>query len=153
MFFKYFLPLFECFSILKNTIFRALFINSFFEKIDNLSFSDIILQVLVLGNAFTLEQRLQLSEVHGNVSLHNLLVHNKGESLMLNLVLPLCLKIGCGNKDDPNLRKIDIQFTLNLLLNMINPGGKTRSITNGVSSSGSNIGSSLNMPNPAGSNR
>ena len=80
-------------------------------------------KVLVLGNAFTLEQRLQLSEaqVQGNSSLHHLLIHNKGESLMLNLVLPLCLKIGCGNKDDPKLRRTDIQFTLNLLLNMINP--------------------------------
>ena len=75
---------------------------------------------------------------------------------MLNLVLPLCLKIGCGNKDDPKLRKNDIQFTLNLLLNMINPGGKSRSINNGIttSSGGStNIGSSLAMPNTAGSNR
>lgn len=98
-------------------------------------------QVLVLGHAFTLEQRLQLTEVHGSVSLHNLLIHNKGESLMLNLVLPLCLKIGCGNKDDPKLRNYDIKFTLNLLLNMINPGGnKNRSTNNGISASGSNIG-------------
>ena len=43
---------------------------------------------------------------------------------MLNLVLPLCFKIGCGNKDDPRLRKTDIQFVLNLLLNMINPHKK-----------------------------
>ena len=60
---------------------------------------------------------------------------------MLNLVLPLCLKIGCGNKDDPKLRNYDIKFTLNLLLNMINPGGnKNRSTNNGISASGSNIG-------------
>ena len=75
---------------------------------------------------------------------------------MLNLVLPLCLKIGCGNKDDPKLRKNDIQFTLNLLLNMINPGGKSRSINNGITSSSggsTNVGSSLAMPNTAGSNR
>ena len=83
-------------------------------------------QVLVLGNTFTLEQRLQLADqqVQGSSSLHNLLIHNKGESMMLNLVLPLCLKIGCGNKDDPRLRKTDIQFVLNLLLNMINPHKK-----------------------------
>ena len=103
-----------------------------------------LFQVLVLGNAFTLEQRLQLTEVHGSVSLHNLLIHNKGESLMLNLVLPLCLKIGCGNKDDPKLRNYDIKFTLNLLLNMINPGGnKNRSTNNGITASGSNIGTLL----------
>lgn len=107
-------------------------------------------QVLVLGNAFTLEQRLQLADhqVQGSSSLHNLLIHNKGESLMLNLVLPLCLKIGCGNKDDPKLRKTDIQFTLNLLLNMINPNKKSR-IAGPVASSGgntnANLGANLNV--------
>ncbi len=102
-----------------------------------------LFQVLVLGNAFTLEQRLQLADhqVQGSSSLHNLLVHNKGESLMLNLVLPLCLKIGCGNKDDPKLRKTDIQFTLNLLLNMINPSKKSRIVTAGASSGANNGGS------------
>ena len=55
--------------------------------------------------------------------------------MMLNLVLPLCLKIGCGNKEDPKLRGSDIQFILNMLLNMIHPGVKkvTNLSTNGAS--------------------
>ena len=61
---------------------------------------------------------------------------------MLNLVLPLCLKIGCGNKDDPKLRKTDIQFTLNLLLNMINPNKKVNRGT-GAGGVASSNGSSL----------
>ena len=46
-------------------------------------------QVLVLGNAFTLEQRLQLADqqVQGSSSLHNLLIHNKVGSLIINLLL------------------------------------------------------------------
>ncbi len=51
-------------------------------------------QVLVLGNAFTLEQRLQLNEhPAGGASRYSLLTHDKGESLLLNLLLPLCLKV------------------------------------------------------------
>ena len=106
-----------------------------------------IFQVLVLGNAFTLEQRLQLADhqVQGSSSMHNLLVHNKGESMMLNLVLPLCLKIGCGNKDDPKLRKTDIRFVLNLLLNMINPHKKGRSTNYEVNNAnnGASLGANL----------
>ncbi len=131
-------------------------------------------QVLVLGNAFTLEQRLHLADhqVHGSASLHNLLTHSKGESLMLNLILPLCLKVGCGTKDSPKLRKNDVTFTLNLLLNMINPnkrgvglgpggvnngavGSNTTSLaTPGVvvSASGSNRSSSVHY-HPAGDSR
>jgi hypothetical protein len=43
--------------------------------------------------------------------LHALLTHDKGESMMLNLVLPLCLKVGCGRKDAPKMRRGDVQVT------------------------------------------
>ena len=82
----------------------------------------IALQVLVLGNAFTLEQRLHLSEhPAGGASRYNLLTHDKGESLLLNLLLPLCLKVGCGRRDAPKMRVVDVRFSLNLLLNLLNP--------------------------------
>ena len=50
---------------------------------------------------------------------------------MLNLLLPLCLKVGCGRKDAPKMRRQDIQFSLGLLLNMLSPncnmvGGKNK---------------------------
>ena len=79
--------------------------------------------------------------------------------MMLNLVLPLCLKIGCGNKEDPKLRGSDIQFILNMLLNMIHPGVKkvTNLSTNGASLSlnpGSVGGQRSSVQyNPAGESR
>ena len=49
-------------------------------------------QVLVLGNAFTLEQRLQLADqqVQGSSSLHNLLIHNKGEQIPDTFIVKGC---------------------------------------------------------------
>ena len=101
----------------------------------------------MLGNTYTLEQRLQLSEpglagggpsgggagstggsygserVSGGkgTAMHGLLTHDKGESLLLNLLLPLCLKVGSGRKDAPKMRSEDVRFSLNLLLNLLNP--------------------------------
>ena len=102
----------------------------------------------MLGNTYSLEQRLQLSDPglagggpgggggvgtssYGHASersqggkgpaLRGLLTHDKGESLLLNLLLPLCLKVGSGRKDAPEMRPQDVRFSLNLLLNLINP--------------------------------
>ena len=109
--------------------------------------STIFLQVLVLGNTYSLEQRLQLSDQvtsggptsgggvgassYGHASersqggkgnaIHGLLTHDKGESLLLNLLLPLCLKVGSGRKDAPKMRPQDVKFSLNLLLSLLNP--------------------------------
>lgn len=80
----------------------------------------ISLQVLILGKAFTLEHRLQLSD-GGAGGRHTLLASDKGEALLLNLLLPLCLKVGCGRKDAPMMRRTDVRFSLNLLLNLLNP--------------------------------
>ena len=106
------------------------------------------MQVLVLGNTYSLEQRLQLSDpslasggptssggvgasTYGHANdrgqggkgnaIHGLLTHDKGESLLLNLLLPLCLKVGSGRKDAPKMRPQDVKFSLNLLLNLLNP--------------------------------
>ena len=107
----------------------------------------VFLQVLVLGNTYSLEQRLQLSDQvtsggptsgggvgassYGHASeraqggkgsaIHGLLTHDKGESLLLNLLLPLCLKVGSGRKDAPKMRPQDVKFSLNLLLSLLNP--------------------------------
>ena len=58
-------------------------------------------------------------------AIHGLLTHDKGESLLLNLLLPLCLKVGSGRKDAPKMRPTDVQFSLNLLLNLLNPNRGT----------------------------
>lgn len=97
------------------------------ESFCSIVFQLVALQVLVLGNTFTLEQRLQLAEhPAGGASRHNLLTHEKGELLLLNLLLPLCLKVGSGKKDAPKMRKVDVLFSLNLLLNLINPGSHAK---------------------------
>ena len=99
----------------------------------------------MLGNTYSLEQRLQLSDdnlasrgpsggggtgasTYGERSqsgkgnaIHGLLTHDKGESLLLNLLLPLCLKVGSGRKDAPKMRPQDVKFSLNLLLSLLNP--------------------------------
>ena len=54
-------------------------------------------------------------------AMHGLLTHDKGESLLLNLLLPLCLKVGSGRKDAPKMRQQDVKFSLNLLLSLLNP--------------------------------
>ena len=54
-------------------------------------------------------------------AIHGLLTHDKGESLLLNLLLPLCLKVGSGRKDAPKMRSQDVKFSLNLLLSLLNP--------------------------------
>jgi hypothetical protein len=54
-------------------------------------------------------------------AIHGLLTHDKGESLLLNLLLPLCLKVGSGRKDAPKMRSLDVKFSLNLLLSLLNP--------------------------------
>ena len=104
--------------------------------------------MLVLGNTYSLEQRLQLSDpslasggptssggvgasTYGHANdrsqggkgnaIHGLLTHDKGESLLRNLLLPLCLKVGSGRKDAPKMRPQDVKFSLNLLLNLLNP--------------------------------
>ena len=111
----------------------------------------VALQVLVLGNTFTLEQRMQLSEPAGggigsanpsgglsgsggsSYAVHSLLTQDKGESLLLNLLLPLCLKVGSGRKDAPKMRQIDVKFALNLLVNLLNPSRSAKGSTNASS--------------------
>ncbi len=92
------------------------------ENFCTIVFQLIALQVLIMGNTFTLEQRLHLTEhPAGGMARVSFLIHDKGESLMLNLLLPLCLKVGCGRKDAPKMRRVDVQFSLNLLLGLLNP--------------------------------
>ena len=98
--------------------------------------------MLILGKAFTLEHRLQLSEhtVGGGAGgRHTLLASDKGEALLLNLLLPLCVKVGCGRKDAPKMRRTDVRFSLNLLLNLLNPAplysSKTESSTHSYKAS------------------
>ncbi len=110
------------------------------EKFCTVVFQLISLQVLILGNTFTLEQRLQLTDTGSSRS--SLLASDKGESLLLNLLLPLCLKVGSGRRDAPKMRKQDVTFALNLLIGLMNPGAATAYSGGGGGGGGRQGGSS-----------
>ena len=84
------------------------------------SVTDLSVFVGGAGGGGGLQHTGSIYSAQGN-AMHSLLVHDKGESLLLNLLLPLCLKIGSGRKDSPKMRKNDIKFSMNLLLNLLNP--------------------------------
>ena len=76
------------------------------------------LQVLTMGDAYTFEQRIQLPDTFASSNIASV-QQEKGEITLLNLVLPLLLHIGSGRKDVPKLRKSDLQFTMELVLKVI----------------------------------
>ncbi|XP_023247885.1 protein unc-80 homolog [Copidosoma floridanum] len=54
----------------------------------------------------------------------------RAESILLNLLIPLILQVGTGNKDVPRLRQTDICFSLSAVLNILWPSGtKTMQIS------------------------
>ena len=78
----------------------------------------IALQVLTMGEAYSLEQRIQLPDTFASSNIASL-QQEKGEITLLNLVLPLLLLVGSGRKDVPKLRTSDVKYTLDLVLKVI----------------------------------
>ncbi|XP_035712762.1 protein unc-80 homolog isoform X4 [Folsomia candida] len=73
------------------------------------------LQVRALGEPYSLEQSCGFQfAVSGIVE--------KSETLLMHLLLPMCIRVGTGRKDVPRMRKSDIIFILNVILNCISPG-------------------------------
>nr|XP_027221615.1 protein unc-80 homolog [Penaeus vannamei] len=73
----------------------------------------IAMQILALGVTFSLEQ------ICGGSSLFP--TPDKTENMIMNLLLPLCLRVGCGRKDAPRMRQADISFALTVILHAMNP--------------------------------
>ncbi|XP_069159541.1 protein unc-80 homolog isoform X1 [Procambarus clarkii] len=67
----------------------------------------------VTGVTFSLEQ------ICGGSSLFP--TPEKTENMIMNLLLPLCLRVGCGRKDAPRMRQADISFALTVVLHAMNP--------------------------------
>ncbi|XP_042889771.1 protein unc-80 homolog isoform X4 [Penaeus japonicus] len=67
----------------------------------------------VTGVTFSLEQ------ICGGSSLFP--TPDKTENMIMNLLLPLCLRVGCGRKDAPRMRQADISFALTVILHAMNP--------------------------------
>ena len=45
----------------------------------------------------------------------------KSEIYLMNMIYPLCIRITSGLKDIPKLRQCDINFILNIILNILKP--------------------------------
>ncbi|XP_060527222.1 protein unc-80 homolog isoform X3 [Cylas formicarius] len=45
----------------------------------------------------------------------------KTESMIINLVMPLCLRVGSGRKDVPQMKKSDVSFAITLVLHAMSP--------------------------------
>lgn len=85
----------------------------------------IAMQLLQTGDSQTLESFI------GN----SMNTPEKLESLMLNLIYPMCIRVCSGAKEAPKLRVCDIMFILNIVLNLLAPqSASSRSCSSTVSS-------------------
>ncbi|XP_058795328.1 protein unc-80 homolog isoform X2 [Phymastichus coffea] len=74
----------------------------------------IALQVISLGEGYSLE----------NICGHAMFATaSRAENVLLNLLMPLFLRVGTGRKDVPKLRQSDICFALSSVLNVLWPTG------------------------------
>nr|CAD7260717.1 unnamed protein product [Timema shepardi] len=56
--------------------------------------------------------------------------HDKTENILMNLLMPLCLRVGSGRKDVPRMRQADISFALTVVLHAMSPPAtKTAPVT------------------------
>ena len=49
-------------------------------------------------------------------------LQDKSDILLMNMLLPMCLRVGSGRKDVPRMRKSDIVYILNVILTSIHVG-------------------------------
>ncbi|XP_022101911.1 protein unc-80 homolog isoform X3 [Acanthaster planci] len=60
-----------------------------------------------------------LEQVFGGTPVFN--SAERTETILLYLVIPLCLRVGCGRKDSPKIRPSDISFALTMILYALLP--------------------------------
>ncbi|KAJ9574016.1 hypothetical protein L9F63_008613, partial [Diploptera punctata] len=82
----------------------------------------IALQILAIGETYSLEQVCGGSSVFPT--------QEKTENMLMNLLMPLCLRVGSGRKDVPHMRQADISFALTVVLHAMSPpASKTAPVT------------------------
>ncbi|CAL8099332.1 unnamed protein product [Orchesella dallaii] len=75
------------------------------------------LQVRALGETYSLEQACGVQYTLASPL-------DKSDVLLMHLLIPMCLRVGTGRKADvPKMRKTDIVYILNVILNSLNSGG------------------------------
>ncbi|KAK6643812.1 hypothetical protein RUM43_000075 [Polyplax serrata] len=72
----------------------------------------IVMQILLMGESYSLEQ------VCGSSVFPN---KKKTESMLMNFIIPLCMRVGSGRKDVPRMRQQDISFALTVVLHAMCP--------------------------------
>ncbi|XP_031332358.1 protein unc-80 homolog isoform X3 [Photinus pyralis] len=83
----------------------------------------IALQILNIQDMYTLEQ------VCGGSSI--LPTQDKSENMIMNLIMPLCLRVGSGRKDVGVMKQSDISFALLLVLHSVSPPSTKAAISTG----------------------
>ncbi|KAL4711404.1 hypothetical protein ACJJTC_016158, partial [Scirpophaga incertulas] len=73
----------------------------------------IALQVINTGDSYSLEQMCGGSAIFPSAE--------KTENMLMNLFMPLCLRVGSGRKDVPPLRQSDVSYLVSVVLNALCP--------------------------------
>ncbi|KAL0832090.1 hypothetical protein ABMA28_001576 [Loxostege sticticalis] len=73
----------------------------------------IALQVINAGESYSLEQMCGGSAIFQSAE--------KTENMLMNLFMPLCLRVGSGRKDVPPLRQSDVSYLVSVVLNALCP--------------------------------
>ncbi|XP_071950483.1 protein unc-80 homolog isoform X2 [Antedon mediterranea] len=75
-------------------------------------------QMHCMKDTYTLEQ------VFGGMPVFS--SQERTESILLNLILPLILRVGCSRKDSPKIREKDVSFALSMIIYALLPPNKQR---------------------------
>ncbi|XP_071839173.1 protein unc-80 homolog isoform X3 [Apostichopus japonicus] len=98
----------------------------------------VAMQMHCMKDLYTLEQ------VFGGTSLFN--SPERTETILLYMVLPLCLRVGCGRKDSPKIRPSDVSFSLTMVLYALLPPHKQARPTGGSSKGHGHYSSFQDLP-------
>ncbi|XP_071097692.1 protein unc-80 homolog [Haliotis cracherodii] len=82
----------------------------------------VAMQMQALGEQWTLEQ------ICGGPS--SFQTTDKTLNMLVNFILPLCIRVGCGRRDIPKLEERDVVFILTLITNLLSPSSKTPATQN-----------------------
>ncbi|KAK6194683.1 hypothetical protein SNE40_000272 [Patella caerulea] len=86
----------------------------------------VAMQMQLLGDQYTFEQ------ICGGTAMFH--VNDRTLNLLVNFILPLCIRVGCGRKDMPKLSHIDVVFICNIICNLLSQGGKVHGSNNNAKS-------------------
>ncbi|CAH2040543.1 unnamed protein product, partial [Iphiclides podalirius] len=73
----------------------------------------IALQVINTGDSYSLEQMCGGTAIFPSAE--------KTENMLMNLLMPLCLRVGSGRKDVPPLRQSDVSYVVSVVLSALCP--------------------------------